>query len=64
MDVVSDNGDHLGPVELTMDVLDGIGDSWVSSQVMVMVGVQDIQSDVLIFGDIEQSLVVKEVAIL
>ena len=47
-----------------MDVLDHLGNSWVSSQTMVVVGAEDIQSDVLIVGDIEQSLVVKEVAIL
>ena len=64
MDVVSDKGDHSGPVELMTDVLDCLGNTQVSSQVMVMVGVKDIQSDVLIVGDIEQSLVVKEVSIL
>jgi len=31
---------------------------------MVMVRAEDVQSDVLIVGDIEQSLVAKEVAIL
>jgi len=31
---------------------------------MVMVGVKDAQSDVLIVGDIAQSLIVKEVTIL
>src|SRR5882724_2465295 len=37
------------------DNLDCLGDTRVSSQVMM--GVKDIQSDVLIVGDIEQSLV-------
>ena len=64
MNVVSDKGDHLGPVELATDILDGLGDARVSSQAMIMMGAQDVQSDVLIVGDIEQSLVVKEVAIL
>jgi len=63
MDVVTDEGNHSGPVELTMDVLDCLGNTWVSSQVMVMVGAKDIQSDILIVRDIEQYLVVKEVAI-
>ena len=52
MNVVSNEDNHLGPVELTMDVLDCLGDAWVSSQVMVMVGAEDIQSDILIVGDI------------
>ena len=46
------------------DVLDHFGDTWVSSKMMVMVGVEDIQLDILIVGDMEQSLVSKEVAIL
>jgi len=45
------------------DVFYCLGDAWVSTQVMVMVGAKDIQSDVLIVGDIEHSLVAKEVAI-
>jgi len=64
MNVVSDEGDHSGPIELTMNVLDCLGDTWVTRKVMVMVGMQDIQSDVLIVRDIEQSLVAKEVTIL
>jgi len=64
MDVVSHESDHLGPVELVMDILDHLGDARVSSQVMVMMGVKDVQSDVPIVGDIEQSLVAKEVTIL
>ena len=64
MHVVSDEGNHLGPVELMLDVLDRLGDTNVSSQATVMMGAKDIQSDVLIVGDIEQPLVVKEVSIL
>ena len=59
MDVVGDERDHLGPIELTMDVLDHLGDARVSSQAMVMMRAKDVQSDILIVGDIEQSLVVK-----
>ena len=64
MDVVIHESDHLGPVELAMDILDHLGNSRVSSQAMVMMGVKDVQSDVLIVRDIEQALVVKEVTIL
>ena len=63
MDVVSDEGDHLGPIELTTDVLNGLGDARVSSQPMFVVGAKDVQSDILIVGDIEQSLIAKEVTI-
>ena len=64
MDVVSDKGDHSGPIELVMDILDRLGDTWVSSQVMVMMGAEDVQLHILMIGDIEQSLVAKEVTIL
>jgi len=47
-----------------MNILDGLGDAGVSHQMVVVVGVKDVQSDLLIVGDIEQSLVVKEVTIL
>jgi len=53
MDVVSDEGDHSGSVELMTDVLGCLGNAWVSSQTMVVVGVEDIQLDILIVGDIE-----------
>jgi len=64
MDVVSDKGDHLGPIELATDVLDCLGDAWMSSQEMIIMGVKDVQSDILIVGDIEQYIVAKEVTIL
>jgi len=64
MDVVSNEGNHLGPIELATDVLDCLGDARMSSQVMIVMGVKDVQLDILIVGDIEQSLVVKEVTIL
>jgi len=64
VDVVGDKGDHSGPIELTPDVLECFGDARVSSQTMVVVRAKDVQSDLLIVGDIEQSLVAKEVAIL
>ena len=47
-----------------MDVLDHLGDARVSSQAVVVIRAKDVQSDVLIVGDIEQSHVVEEVAIL
>jgi len=56
VDVVGDEHDHSWPVELVMYILDGLGDAGVSHQTMVVVGAQDVQSNVLIIGDIEQSL--------
>ena len=64
MNVVGDESDHPRPIELTMDVLNHLGDARVSSEMMIVVGAKDVQSDLLIVGDIEQSLVAKEVAIL
>src|SRR5882724_4069583 len=53
VDVVGNEGDHSGPIELTTDVLDCLGDARMSSQAMVVVGAKDVQSDVRIVGDIE-----------
>ena len=53
MDVGSDEGDHLGPVELMTDIFDCLGDARVSSQVVVVIGARDIQLDILIVGKIE-----------
>jgi len=64
MNVVGDEHDHSGPVELAMDIHDCLGDARVSSQMVVMVGAKDVQLDILTVGDIEQSLIAKEVTIL
>ena len=53
VDVVGDEGDHLGPVELTTDVLERLGDAGVASQAVVVMGVEDVQLDILIIWDIE-----------
>ena len=53
MDVISDKGDHPGPVELTTNAFDCLGDSGVTRKVMVMMQVEDVQSGVLIIGDIK-----------
>ena len=50
---IGDEGDHPGPVELTTDVLDSLGDAGVTSQAVVMMGAEDVQSDVLIIWDID-----------
>jgi len=52
MDVVGDEDDHLGPIELMMDVLDHLGDAWVASKAVVMAGVKVIQLGVWIVGNI------------
>ena len=53
MDVVSHEANHLWPIELAMDVLDHLGNTWVASQVVVMTGVQDIQSGILVVRNIQ-----------
>jgi len=56
VDVFSDEGNHSGPIKLTRDVLDHLGDA--------LVGAKDVQLDIWIVGDVEQSLIAKEVTIL
>jgi len=64
MDVIGDKGDHSGPIELVMYILDHLGDAWVPSKAVIMIGAQNVQSDGMVVGDIKQSLVAKEVAVL
>ena len=42
VDVISDECDHLGPIELVANVLDRLGDARVTSKAVVMPGVKDI----------------------
>jgi len=53
MDIVSHKSGPSGPVELVMDILDRLGDTRMSSQVMVVMGVKVVQSDILFVRDIE-----------
>ena len=42
VDVISDKGNHLGPIELVANVLDRLGDARVTSEAVVMTGTKDI----------------------
>ena len=53
----------MGPIALMMNILDCLGNAWVASEVVVVVGVNDVHLDVLMVGNIEWSLVVKEVTV-
>ena len=46
MDVVGDKDDHSGPIEMMTDAQEHLGDAWMSSKVMVVMGAQDIQLDI------------------
>ena len=63
MDVISDKGDHLGPIELAANILDFLGDAGVTSEAVIMAGAKDIQSGGLVVGHIQLPLVAKEVAV-
>src|SRR5882672_7085143 len=64
MDVISDKGDHLGPIELVVNILDHLGDARVASEAVIMAGAKDVQSGGLVVRHIELSLVAEEVTIL
>ena len=55
MNVVGDEGNHLGPVELVVNVLDRLGDARVTSKAVIVMQVEDVQSDILIIRDIESN---------
>ena len=53
LDIIGDEGDYAGPIELTLNVHDRLCDTRVASQAVVMMGAADVKSDVLIIWDIE-----------
>ena len=42
VDVIGDKGNHLGPIELAVNVLDRLGDARVTSKAVIMAGAKDI----------------------
>ena len=64
MDVIGNEGDHFGPIELATNVLDRLSDARVTREAVIMARAQDIQSGGLVVGHIQLTLVAKEIAIL
>src|SRR5882672_3793005 len=60
VDVVGDKGDHLGPIELAVNVLDHLGNAMVTRKVVVMAGMKDTKLGGLVVGHIQLPLVEKE----
>ena len=46
------------------NVGDGLTNTWMSSQTMVVVGMKDIKSDVLVVGNVYRPFVQEELAVL
>ena len=61
VDVIGDKGNHLGPIELGANILDCLGDAGVTSEVVIMAGVKDIQLGGLVVRHIQLTLEAKEV---
>ena len=53
VDGVGDEGNHPGPIELTANILHHLGDAGVACQAVIVIGVEDVQSDILIIWDIK-----------
>ena len=64
VDVIGDECDHLGLIELAVNVLDRLGDARVTSEAVVMAGVKNIQSGGLVVRNIQLPLIAKEGAVL
>jgi len=64
VDVIGYKGNHLGPIELAANVLDGLSDARVTSEAVIMAGAKDIQSGGLVVGHVQLPLVAKKIAIL
>ena len=61
--VVRDESNEAGPVELPLNVSDGLTNTWMSGPTMVVIGTKDVKSDVLVVRNIYCSFVQEELAI-
>ena len=59
MNIVCDESKEVGPVELPLNVSDGLTNTWMSHQTMVMIRVKDVKPDVLVVVNIYRPLVQK-----
>ena len=62
--VVCDESNKAGPVELLLNVSDGLTNAWMSGQTMVVIRTKDVKSNILVVGNIYCSFVQEELAIL
>ena len=62
--VVRDKPNEAGPVELLLNVSDSLTNTWMSGQMMVVIIMKDIESNILVVGNIYHSFVQEELAVL
>ena len=62
--IVRDKSNEAGPVELPSNVSDSLTNTWMSHQTMVVIGMKDVQSDVLVVGNVYPPFVQEVLAVL
>ena len=62
--VVRNESNEVGPVELPSNVSDGLTNAWMSRKAMVVIRAKDVKSDVLVVGNVHHPFVQEELAIL
>ena len=62
--VVHDESNEAGPVELPSNVSDSLTNAWMSRKVMVVIRAKDIKLDVLVVGNLHCPFVQEELTIL
>ena len=62
--VVRDESNEVGPVELLSNVSDGLTNTWMYHQTMVMIRAKDVKSDVLMVGNIYRPFVQEVLTVL
>ena len=61
--IVHDELNEAGPVELPSNVSDSLTNTWMSCQMMVVMGTKDIKSDVLVGGNVYRPFVQEELIV-
>ena len=64
LNIVHNESNEAGPVELPSNVSDSLTNAWMSGQTMVVIGTEDIKSNILVVRDIYRSFIQEELAVL
>ena len=64
LNIVCDKSNEVGPVELPSNVSDGLTNTWMSGQTMVVIRMKDVELNILVVRNIDRSFVQEELTIL
>ena len=61
--IVRDELNKVGTLELLLNVSDGLTNTWMSCQMMVVIGTKDVKLDILVVRNVYHPFVQEELAV-